>query len=162
MRDAFGGVFMIRLLLVFIVIYVAFTAISLNYAKAFKIKNSIISYLEENQVLDLHKLYADGSGKKLDELNNILINARYNKTCNKGNKEYTIDKDGYKGFCYNGVEIIEKEQNNKAIYYTIYTYNNWNMGILNTILALAGEDPNSEGTVSGTWRISGEAKVIKR
>jgi len=42
MRDAFGGVFTMNLLLVFIFIFVAFAAVSLNYAKAFKVKNSII------------------------------------------------------------------------------------------------------------------------
>ena len=35
--------------IVFIVIYVAFAAISLNYAKAFRIKNKVISYIEENE-----------------------------------------------------------------------------------------------------------------
>ena len=54
MRDAFGGVFMIRLFLVFIVIYVAFTAVSLNYAKAFRIKNEIISFIEENEITSLN------------------------------------------------------------------------------------------------------------
>ena len=48
MRDAYGGIFMVRLFLVFIVIYVAFTAVSLNYAKAFRLKNKLIDYVEEN------------------------------------------------------------------------------------------------------------------
>ena len=38
MRDAFGGAFMIKLFLVFILIYVCFIALALNYAKAFKVK----------------------------------------------------------------------------------------------------------------------------
>jgi len=46
MREAFGGMFMLRLMLVFIFIYVVFAAISYNYAQAFKLKNSIISYIE--------------------------------------------------------------------------------------------------------------------
>ena len=161
MRDAFGGVFMIRLMLVFIVIYVAFTAISLNYAKAFKIKNSIISYLEENQVTDLHAFYTEGSGKKLEGLNDIIKRANYTKECNGGNQEYK--KDGKTtGFCYNGIVVSTAKNTPKAIYYNVYTFNNWNMGILNTILALGGQDPNSEDVVSGAWVISGEAKVIKR
>ena len=43
MRDSFGGVFMTNLFLVFIFIYVAFTAVSLNYAKAFKVKNKTLN-----------------------------------------------------------------------------------------------------------------------
>ena len=46
MRDAFGGAFMVKLMLVFLVIYVCFIAIALNYAKAFKAKNGIIDYIE--------------------------------------------------------------------------------------------------------------------
>ena len=49
MRDAFGGAFMIKLFLVFIIIYVSFTALALNYAKAFKVKNKIIEYIETNE-----------------------------------------------------------------------------------------------------------------
>ena len=52
MRDAFGGEFMIRLFLVFIFIYIMFSAVSLNYAKAFRLKNSVIDYLEKNEILE--------------------------------------------------------------------------------------------------------------
>ena len=51
MRDAFGGAFMIKLFLVFILIYVCFIALALNYAKAFKVKNKIIDYLETNEII---------------------------------------------------------------------------------------------------------------
>ena len=37
MRDAFGGEFMLRIFLIFILIYILFTAVVLNYAKAFKL-----------------------------------------------------------------------------------------------------------------------------
>ena len=53
MRDAFGGIFMIRLMLVFVFIFVAFTAISLNYAKAFRIKNKVIDFVEQEEIMDL-------------------------------------------------------------------------------------------------------------
>ena len=43
MRDAFGGAFMIKIFLIFIIVYVCFTALARNYAKAFKVKNKISS-----------------------------------------------------------------------------------------------------------------------
>ena len=49
MRDSFGGTFMIQLLLIFIVIYVSFMAVALNYAKAFRVKNGVINILEQQQ-----------------------------------------------------------------------------------------------------------------
>ena len=48
MRDAFGGAFSIQIFLIFILIYVSFIAVSLNYAKAFKVKSAIIDYIEDN------------------------------------------------------------------------------------------------------------------
>ena len=53
MRDAFGGVFTMNMLLVFIFIYVAFSAVSLTYAKAFRVKNHVIDYIEQNEIIDL-------------------------------------------------------------------------------------------------------------
>lgn len=49
MRDAFGGAFMLKLALVFIIIYVSFMAIALNYAKAFRVKNGVINIIEQYQ-----------------------------------------------------------------------------------------------------------------
>ena len=57
MRDAFGGVFTMNLLLVFIFIYVAVTAVSLNYAKAFRAKNAVIDFIEQKEVTDLDKMF---------------------------------------------------------------------------------------------------------
>ena len=58
MRDAFGGAFMIKVFIVFVIIYIGFTAMALNYAKAFKVKNMIINYLEDNEIVDLNNLTA--------------------------------------------------------------------------------------------------------
>ena len=55
MRDAFGGIFMFNLFIVFIFIFVAFSAVSLTYAKAFRLKNSLISYVEEKEIISLNK-----------------------------------------------------------------------------------------------------------
>lgn len=49
MREAFGGAFMIRLVLVFLVLYISFMAVAVNYAKVFRIKNHIINILEQHQ-----------------------------------------------------------------------------------------------------------------
>ena len=49
MRDAFGGASFIKLMLIFFAIYISFIAIALSYAKAFRVKNTIINYIEENE-----------------------------------------------------------------------------------------------------------------
>ena len=59
MRDAFGGAFMIKLFLVFIIIYVSFTALALNYAKAFKVKNKIVEYIESHEEVNISRMSAE-------------------------------------------------------------------------------------------------------
>ena len=166
MRDAFGGIFMIRLLLVFIVIYVAFTAISLNYAKAFRVKNKVISYLEENDVIDLESFFSDGSGNGVSGLETILTDLKYNVMCDNGNgviNQDDVDKGDRPSYCYHGVLISEADSSvNNVIHYDVTTFSSWNLGALNMFLALAGKSQNSEHVIGGVWEITGEAKVVKR
>lgn len=155
MRDAFGGEFMIRLMLVFIVVYVAFTAVSLNYAKAFRIKNKVISFVEKNEINNLEDL-------NCDELGKIIINSQYTKTCKNGNGIIINNENKTSGYCCNGVVITSKETTDKYYIYTINTYADWNVGALNMILTFGGQKQNSRNFVDGSWEISGEAKVNRR
>ena len=51
MRDAFGGTFMIQIFLVFILIYISFTALALNYAKAFKAKRIKGMFIQKIKIM---------------------------------------------------------------------------------------------------------------
>lgn len=158
MRDAFGGVFMIRLMLVFIFLYVIFTALALNYAKAFRIKNSIIDLIEQTEIKDLNE-FSEGNAEKVKKLNKILINANYFKECKNGNGLLNRKPGEPQAYCHNGVIIEQSSKNSKYIIYNVYTYADWNLGPLSMILNLAGETPRSDDIINGTWEISGEAKV---
>lgn len=168
MRDAFGGLFMVRLMLVFIVVYVAFTAVSFKYAKSFRVKNKVIDFVEQSQILDLDNFFNKGKNSNLNNLNEILSAADYDVSCNDigYNDGNIVDKDTNNiiGYCYNGIVIKKDEQKStdNTIYYTINTYANWELGFLNTILALGGRDPNSEKSIGGRWKITGEAKVVNK
>lgn len=172
MRDAFGGIFMIRLLLVFIVIYVAFAAISLNYAKAFKIKNSVISYIEENDIQDFC------NENKLKDLGNILDKYHSSVECDsskyKGSASCPLelkreDELLPRRYCYHGVIIEEHTDTttnvNKSvevINYKVSTFASWNLNFMNRILMLTGQNPNADDVINGSWEITGEARVVKR
>lgn len=47
MNEGIGGVYLVKLLMVFLVLYIIFLAFALNYAKAFRTKNSIVDYIEK-------------------------------------------------------------------------------------------------------------------
>lgn len=173
MRDAFGGVFTMNLLLVFIFIFVAFSAVSLNYAKAFRLKNDIIDFIETNEIISLNSSKMDS---KKDELNRIITNDNYNKSCETlGNLlGIELEEGEYKennrveGYCYKGVYISYSESsyingtNHKKIQYSISVAADWNLGALNKLLVLAGEQENSRGTIAGSWVIQGKATVVAK
>lgn len=159
MRDAFGGEFTMRLMLVFIVILVAFTAISFKYAKSFRVKNKVIDFVEQNQIIDIDKFFS--KNKNTNKLKKILNDSEYKIQCTNGNNAIKDDADRTIGYCYNGVQIIKNEEksHDRTIVYNIYTYVNWELGSLNMILALGGQDAHSESVIGGAWQISGEAVV---
>ena len=113
MRDAFGGVFMMRLMLVFIVIYVAFTAISFKYAKSFRIKNKVIDFVEQNQIIDIGNYFTEATGENLANIDDVLKTANYDISCEElglnSSQGDIKESDTGKviGYCYKGVEIVE-------------------------------------------------------
>ena len=175
MRDSFGGVFMFRLMIVFIFIFVSFTAVSLNYAKSFRVKNKVIDFIEQNEIT---KLSGKNFNDSLPKLDAILKSSSYNKVCEGGNGPTKTDKTGdVVEYCYNGIIIAKDEKINdeegsygvediagtsaKRIHYIITTYADWNLGELNKILVLGGEKADSKPAVNGTWTIQGTATVVK-
>lgn len=49
MREAMGGTWLFSIVLIFIVLFASFLAISINYSRAFSVKNEILNYIERNQ-----------------------------------------------------------------------------------------------------------------
>ena len=162
MRDAFGGVFMIRIMLVFVFVFVAFTAISLNYAKAFRIKNSIIDFVEQEELFSLDDVFKAADGRRISKLNAILDKASYNKECVNGNGPLVREAGEGAAYCYRGVVFEQSEMIDRTIVYKVYTYAAWDLKTLNLILALGGQSRNSRDVINGAWEISGEARVVKR
>ena len=167
MRESFGGVFTLNLLLVFIFIYVAFTAVSLTYGKAFRVKNKVIDFIEQNEIVSLNESYLNN---KLDKLDAIVANTNYNITCDSINSKDGEEKENNKvtSYCYKGIKISLLESikiegtDSKRIKYQVSTGATWNLGSLNKILALGGKQQNSKPSITGTWTISGEATVVAR
>jgi len=107
MRESFGGAFMIKLVLVFIIIYVSFMAVAVNYAKAFRVKNQIINILEQNQYS------GPGDSKTLNLVERYLASAHYHVdgvTCPSDNSLAAY------GVC------IEGASGGSMAHYMVYTY----------------------------------------
>ena len=156
MRDAFGGAFAIKIFLVFIIIYMFFTAIALNYARAFKVKNKVIDYLEDNEIITIDGMSAAQFEKMSRYFENEILD-RYNY-------DVDIDCGGKTSYCYRGVgikqiDIKSGKSDNLGVYYRVETYFTWQMPFIKMITAL-GNGGNGGEAPSGVVAISGETRPI--
>lgn len=154
MRDAFGGSFMIKLFLLFIIIYVGFTALALNYAKAFKVKNKVIDYIEQNELYNFDSMSA--------ETKNSMETFFETEILGKMNYRATIgcSHDRKEKYCNNGIRIEEagKAENTEGVYYRVTTSIGWSAPFINSLLSFNGSKSNRN--IAGYWRISGETRLI--
>ena len=161
MRDAFGGAFMIKLFLVFILIYVGFTAVALNYAKAFKVKNAMVKYLESNEIAEISSESAVFKDKLEEYITKEIhgnMNYYGNINCG-GSDELGITKE----YCKNGIRIdkydpvVTGETNKLGVYHKVTVAIAWNLPFMNGLLRISGRDDN---IIYGTWYVSGETRPI--
>lgn len=136
MRDAFGGAFMFKIILVFLAVYISFMAVALNYAKAFRVKNQIINIIEQYEGYD--KKSSNNTEVK-DIIGEYLDNMGYNIQiqCNNVNQTNSCDTRGYR---------VETINTTKGTYYAVETYIRLELPFLN---------------IDITIPINGETKVIK-
>lgn len=166
MRDAFGGSFMIMIFLVFIMIYICFTAVALNYAKAFKVKNTIIDYLEDNEITNICEMNAHELTTMENFFDTEIVGkhgyvSKYSK-CK--NDQYKFEDGECIGYCHSSGVDIDLEgnaENTEGVYYTVSTYVGWNIGFFSKLAALNGDREDPEvGDATGTWTISGQTRLI--
>ena len=162
MRDAFGGSFMIMIFLVFIMVYISFTAVALSYAKAFKVKNAVIDFLEEWEVDGLKNIPADKMAEFESFIDSEIVG---NKNYNMSNDRDFCKNNSKKGMLCSQVGIVisqsEPDERTRGFYYTVYTYVGWDIGFFSKLAALNGDKKDPEvGDVTGTWKISGQTRLI--
>ena len=117
MRESFGGAFMINLVLVFIVIYISFMAVAINYAKAFRVKNNIINILEQNQYNGKNDV------ETIEKVEAYLPKVPYNMGGNESIKRNCNNQsEGDPRFIENGVCIVDMSGGSKPKYFKVITY----------------------------------------
>ena len=117
MRDAVGGTFMIKLLLIFLAVYTVFIAIAINYAKAFNVKNKVINIIEQSEGVDYNDV-SDAS--VIGQINTYMNDIHY------GINTSSVEKKciGYdyinteRGYCISKVENYDSS----ASYYRVTTF----------------------------------------
>lgn len=49
MREAVGGTLLLKIVLVFLIIYISFMAVVISYGRIFRVKNALINSVEQNE-----------------------------------------------------------------------------------------------------------------
>lgn len=129
MKDAFGGSFMLSIILTFFVIFICFMAAAINLSKTFRIKNTVINYIERYKSVD------EDTIDKIDEyLRGIAYsypedtNPRVGRHCESQNGSLTN----------NGVCIVSMDNGS---YYKVFAYIVMDFPLFNigTLIPISGE-----------------------
>ncbi len=125
MRDAVGGTFNLTILFVFIVLVSSFALFSVNYYRAFSLKNRLLSLIESYEG---NMTNTNLKSKAKDAVNKLGYHVDQSKMVNQGsNWECIMDE----GWCYN-IQSTNKEE---CLYtYNVKTFVNTNIPILNRIM----------------------------
>lgn len=135
MRDAIGQVFTLQIILVFVLLINGYMAYSVNYTRAFRVKNQIVNIVEQYE--------GPYNDEGLEKINSYIQQTSYNVT-NSQMTDYISDTNGaaecpgYNGWCYVEHDVslndVDGERNGK--YYTIVTFVNIDIPVINKIVGL--------------------------
>lgn len=147
MRESIGAAWIFSICLTFIILFTAYLAISVNYAKAFRIKSHIISAIEE------HEGYNDQSS--LDqEIVNYLVSQGYTASGKCEELEgwgtpHCVDQknNGTCGACIYHMDIDTGNDDicAKRSYYKVVTWFKFDLPIVNFLT---------------TFKVSGDTRYI--
>ena len=114
MKEGFGGTFMIYVLLVFLAVYIVFVAVAFNYARAFKVKNKIIDYIEQNEGI---RDYNNKNGI-MNDIDSYLASVSYLANISE-NDCPGYDFVGKRGYCIDRVGTINEGYYRVVVFFEI-------------------------------------------
>ena len=154
MKEAFGGVFSLEFIIFFLLLLMGFLAFSVNYTKAFRVKNEIRSIIQKSE--GLTKEATEDIETYMDSVH-YTQSEGFNTWCQKNGLQ--VCRTGKGSFCYS-VKTSDKygtrpnattgNPENIAAYYTVYTFVDINVPVLNKLLPFT----------AGIFTVTGETSLI--
>ena len=138
MRDAYGGILNIVIVVVFLVIISGYLAFNVNYTKAFRLKNEIISTLEEYEGAGFDSISPGCTRALCTKINSYASAIGYNVSkINKPDENWRCDDSV--GYCVGKFTVPSdtegvNEQSN--VYFRVITQINIDIPIINNIMGL--------------------------
>ena len=129
MRDALGGVVNLAMIVVFLVVVCGYLAFNVNYTKAFRVKNYIITSLEQYE----------GNCKSGTACSNKI--QAYIKQVGYSAPDFHLEDDyicNY-GYCYKEFKVSKEtgdavSESKEQVYYRVVTQINIDIPIINKIM----------------------------
>lgn len=130
MREVSGSTWVFQLMIIFILIFACFLTLVINYSKAYRVKNEMLSIIEE---------YEGITPTSNDIINNLLRGEAYltTGTCpvdwygvkiSDGSRQESDGKTNY-SYCY-----TEKRTPDNRIYYSIIVFYKFNLPFLGELM----------------------------
>ena len=147
MRDAIGQVFALQIILAFVLLINGYMAYSVNYTRAFRVKNQIVTFIEQYE-----GPYNEEAIEKInDYIDQMAYDVNNQQMLNFQNNNSGAECPGYKGWCYveHNVSVASGDGERNGKYYTIVTFVNIDIPVVNEILGLGN-----------FLQVSGETRTI--
>ncbi len=135
MKDSFGSAYMIYVFIFFVIIFITFISLILKYAQAFKVKDQIISIIEEYE----------GYTNSYEAINYIEDYIENNTSYRPEVKSDTLNNINGKCSSIYKFCVAEHSDTNGRKYYTVYTFVSWNFPFLG---------------IGDTWELQGETRPV--
>lgn len=152
MRDAIGQVFALQVILAFVLLINGYMAYSVNYTRAFRVKNQIVNIIEQyegptDEAMAKIGSYVDGMTYRVPQT--LINNFRNRYASNNGDGE-VICQDGW---CYiaHDVRTTGGDGEMNGTYYSVVTFVNIDIPVINNLIGLGD-----------FLSVSGETRTIYR
>lgn len=162
MREAIGGTWLFQIVIVFVLIFTGFMCLSINYSKAFNVKNTIVKTIEREAIKENGKTLelTDSSSELIQKISTYLKEASYRTTgkcpadIKKNNQivahYYGYDRDGNlnssnSAFCIAKVQVRSDEELPDMSYYRVVVFYQLDLPIFNEVF---------------NFKVTGDTKVI--
>ena len=151
MKESIGGISLFAIVIVFVLLFTAYICFSINYSKAYNIKNEIISIIrnqggvctDSNNTGSICYNFVDQIQDYFKEMN-----YRANGKCDAGWVGYTrtgeLVQDGQNAaFCVNAVAVTANSELPNAVYYQVKVFYQLDLPIFKSVfqLSVTGETP---------------------
>ena len=152
MRDAIGQVFVLQIILVFVLLINGYMAYSVNYTRAFRVKNQIVNIIEQyegptDEAMAKIGSYVDGMTYRVPQ---TLINNFRNRYASNSDDGEVSCQDGW---CYiaHNVKTTGGDGELNGTYYSVITFVNIDIPVINNLIGLGD-----------FLSVSGETRTIYR